>query len=783
MSQVRSRLDAALQGRYRIERPLGEGGMATVFLARDLRHDRPVALKVLRPDVGLAIGSERFLREVRIAATLSHPHILPLFDSGEADGLLYFVMPFARGESLRDRLARDGSVPVAEAVRIVRQVAGALASAHEAGIVHRDVKPANILLEAGEALITDFGIARAVDAAAGGTLTTTGRVLGTPAYMSPEQISGDGHVSGASDQYSLGCVAYEIVTGQPPFGAGSTEAVIAGHLARRVPTMRRHGATVPPSVEAVVRRALEKKPQDRFPGVDRFAEALERADSEVGRQAFARHRRLRRAAGALLVALAGVGLWSGFQRLAGGTRVERIAVLPATNLTGDSAQGYFVAGVHSAIVSELQRAGVPAVARQSVLQYRGTDKPVAEIARELNVDALLEPAVSVREDSVSVEVALIDGRSQLPLWTARYDGAVAALASLYRELSGALAGELGIVLSAEAVERLQERPTLDPLAQRDYLRGLDHVGRFTPLDFERAREYFESALEREPRYAEAYVGLRSVWAYQAQGGLVPPAEARERTRELIDRALEIDPDLPEALSARAQATVWQDWDLEAAPDVFRRALVADSLNARMRAFNGHLLTILGRWDEADTEMVRALALDPLDPFIQGLRGAQLMMVGRSAEALDVLRRMYEETPSAGFGGVWYALALHEVGRHDDEVAFQRRIQEMRRRPHLADVLDEGYRAGGHPEAARRLARGLIAMRAEQHVGGLDIAVQLLTAGEPDAAVDWLRVDVEEHGQNVPYYGVLPWLWPLHDHPGFRTLLNELGLTPHKPPDP
>ena len=269
-----TRLNAALSGRYRIEREIGEGGMATVYLADDLKHERKVALKVLKPELAAVVGAERFLAEIKTTANLTHPHILPLHDSGEADGFLYYVMPYIEGETLRDRLEREKQLPVDEAIRIATDVAEALHSAHKQGVVHRDVKPANILLSEGRPLVADFGIALAVSAAGGGRLTETGLSMGTPYYMSSEQASADRDPSAASDVYSLGCVLYEMLVGEPPYTGGSAQAVLAKILTDPAPAPAKVRGSIRPNVDAAIRKALEKLPADRFTGAQDFARAL-----------------------------------------------------------------------------------------------------------------------------------------------------------------------------------------------------------------------------------------------------------------------------------------------------------------------------------------------------------------------------------------------------------------------------------------------------------------------------------------------------------------------------
>ena len=276
MADSSSDLTAALGGRYRIEREIGAGGMATVYVADDVRHGRRVAIKVLRPDLAAALGAERFLREITTTASLRHPHIVPLYDSGAGDGTLYYIMPFVEGESLRDRLRREKQLPVQDALRIAGEVADALSYAHGRGIIHRDIKPENILLESGHAVVADFGIANAIDVAGGERLTETGVAIGTPMYMSPEQVAGEKNLDARSDVYALACVLYEMLAGQPPFTGPTAESVIHQHMLAAPPIVTQLRPAVPPSVASALQRALSKAPADRFASVSQFAEALAR---------------------------------------------------------------------------------------------------------------------------------------------------------------------------------------------------------------------------------------------------------------------------------------------------------------------------------------------------------------------------------------------------------------------------------------------------------------------------------------------------------------------------
>jgi serine/threonine-protein kinase len=449
------RLRSALGDRYDLEKQVGEGGMATVYRAKDLKIERTVAIKVLRPELSVSLGADRFLREIRVAANLQHPNILGLYDSGEAPGgLLYYVMPFIEGESLRDRLNKEQQLPIHDALTIVREAAEALQYAHERGIVHRDIKPENILLLSGHALVADFGIARAVSQAGGEKLTQTGMAIGTPHYMSPEQSLGSEHVDARSDVYSLGCVLYEILIGQPPFTGPNSMAIMARHSMEVVPSLQVVRPSIPDEVEDAVMQALEKTPADRFQSMAEFAERLSEAEAEAAVARTAQRRAstaARRAAsgaqprttgatarrktveveavgggrgakfwsivaGALVV-LAGIvfGAWQLMHRggaasaAAGAPDRNRIAVLYFENRSGQDSLAYLADGLTEALIHELSGISpLQVTSRNGVSQFRNTTVAADSIGRALRVGTLVEGTVAGSGSRLRVSVSLID---------------------------------------------------------------------------------------------------------------------------------------------------------------------------------------------------------------------------------------------------------------------------------------------------------------------------------------------------------------------------------------
>ena len=435
MSEIFERVRAAFADTYAIEREVGQGGMATVYLARDLKHNRQVALKVLRPELAAAMGGDRFPREIEIVAQLSHPHILPLHDSGEMGGFLYYVMPFVEGESLRQKLERDGPLPVHDAIKYLREVTDALAYAHERGIVHRDIKPDNVMLSRRHALVTDFGVAKAVSDAGGEKLTTVGVALGTPAYMSPEQAMGETDLDHRSDIYAMGALAYEMLTGEPPFARPTAQAILSAHVLDTPEDITGKRQGIPPGLGELVMRCLQKDKADRWQTAEAMLPLLETAGTPSGgmtptdtrpikatlpQQKKATSRRtFVGAIAAIAVAVAGVG--SGVALLGNDTPgPERMAVLPITDVSGSDSD--LVEVMHNQLTVSLGQIPGVTVAPNSAMEiYKTQPKPAAEMAEELNVGAILEGNVFRAGDRMRVTLQLTDPRSIRQIWSESFD--------------------------------------------------------------------------------------------------------------------------------------------------------------------------------------------------------------------------------------------------------------------------------------------------------------------------------------------------------------------------
>ena len=751
MNNSIDRLAAALADRYRIERELGAGGMATVYLAEDLKHHRDVAIKVLRPELAATLGPDRFVREIEIAARLTHPHILMLIDSGEADGFLYYVMPYIPGESLRERLDRDGKLSVDDGIRLTDQVASALSYAHERGVVHRDIKPENILLTGDQAIVADFGIARAVEMAGAERLTGTGLAVGTPAYMSPEQAFGQGDVDGRSDVYALGCVVYETMCGRAPFEAGTPQALLARHAADAVPRLRKSDPTIPVFVERAVERALAKRPEDRFQTAGAFAEALT-TGTVVARVGGWRSPQSIVAGAVTVLLLATAGWW--IATGSGDSPIERLAVLAPVNLTDDPEQADLIPGLHEMLIFELSQAGgMTVIQRASVLQYQGSDKPAGDIARELNVDALVLTSFFREGDSVGIQARLIDGDTEDGLWSKSYDGDVSSVFSLYRDLASEIAGEIHAALSQEETARPSPAITTDPQAYQAYMRGLVHMDQFTPQDLEIAMDYFNTALEIDSTFAPAYAQIAGVWGRRVVLGLMPPLEGGPLSQEAALRAAQLDPDAPDVPLALASVHTWYEWDWDAAETEFRRAVERTPNDEFTRVFFSHFLTMLKRFDEAEVQIQRALELDPFNPFVQVMYAIQLNFAGRSDESIAQFQEVISVAPNNPLGRFAFSGLLFKTNRLEESLNETRTFFTQVGDIEIVEVLNQGEADGGFQLAMLRAAEVLERRARTRYVKPLRISSMFSRAGEVERAMDWIERGFELRDHDMAYLAV------------------------------
>jgi eukaryotic-like serine/threonine-protein kinase len=780
------RVRAVLSDRYRLERELGAGGMATVYLAEDLRHHRRVAIKVLRPELTEVLGAERFLKEIEVTANLQHPHILPLFDSGEVragpgdpgPSLLYYVMPFVEGESLRARLDREKQLPLDTAIDLTRQIASALDYAHRAGVVHRDIKPENILIHEGHAVVADFGIAMAVSQAGGSRLTETGLSIGSPRYMSPEQATGEREIDSRSDIYSLACVVYEMISGDPPFSGSTAQAIVARKLTGTVPSLRPVRETVSANLDRVIAKALAKLPADRYATMALFADALAGPGGEPA-FALSRRRTLRIGGAVVGVAAAAAILWVAGRGplaswLAPTPRFARVAILPLENRLGDSTQNYVVDGLTEALIADLARLDrVDVISMWSVLGYRTAPKPVDSIARELGVDAVVTGSASRHDGRLRVEVQLIaPGHESAPGDTLeRPAGQVAALQD---DLVRALVGRIGGRLTGE---KTGDGRAPDAAVHDLYLRGRYHLASRTPEGLQNALDYFRQALARDPAYAPAYAGLAQYYSLLSFYTNTPSSEGFSKAKAAAEKALELDPRLAEAHASLAYVLAYDEWDWNGAERAYRRALALQPSGADNHHALSRLLASRGRMVEAILEAERAHVLDPLSLVAHANIGV-IAYFGRDyAESRRRLAATLELDPNYPIAHWGLGLVHEQLGQYDEAIAaFRKAIELGGRGPNRLASLGHVLAVSGRKAEAEAALAELTARGRSGPVQPYMVALVLTGLGRREEAITMLERAYEDRAPMLSYLDRDPRFEPLRGESRFVELLRRMNLT-------
>ncbi len=658
----RAALATALADRYGLVRELGRGGMATVYLANDLRHDRPVALKVLHPQLAASLGPERFLREIKLAARLQHPHVLTVLDSGEAAGQLWFTMPFIEGESLRDRLNREKQLPVEDALRIAREAADGLEYAHRHGVIHRDIKPENILLSDNHALVADFGIARALRG--NEHLTETGMAIGTPAYMSPEQAAGERELDARTDVYSLGSVLFEMLAGEPPFTGPTAQAIAARRLTGDVPNLRQLRTAVPESVERAVRKALAAVPADRFASAADFARALvpTTETSPATTVSAVAPRRTHRHRSVVLLGLGfllGLGVLFGWIRRHGGEasslgsgEVKRLAVLPFDNL-GAPDDEYFADGITDEIRGKLSSIlGLQVTASRSAAEYKKSTKDLATIARELGVDYLLVGKVrwekgEAGRSRVRVSPELIQVATGSTKWEQPFEANLTDVFQVQADVAGRVAQSLDVALGAGEKQALAERPTGNLAAYDAYLKGEEvskSVSVGDPPSLRRAMVYYEQAIALDSSFAIAWAARARVYS-ALYGNSVPDPGLARTALASAERARALAPDRPEGYLALAEYYRGVANDSPRAFEQAQLGLKAAPADVNLLVVAALAQQAQGRWEAATELLGKAQAIDPRSTSTGWRLARSLLFRRRYDEAQVACERGLQVAPT------------------------------------------------------------------------------------------------------------------------------------------
>jgi serine/threonine-protein kinase len=724
------RLNAALKGRYAVERELGAGGMATVYLARDVKHDRNVALKVPARELSRTVGVDRFLAEIRTTARLQHPHILPLYDSGEADELLFYVMPLVEGETLRQRLERERRLPVDEATRLVAEVADALAYAHGSGIVHRDIKPENILLANDHALVADFGVSRPVAASGSPRTTHAGELMGTAAYMSPEQAAGDRDLDARSDVFSLGCVLYEMLAGQPPYAGSSVRALITQRFRQPAPSVRERRPEVSHRIDAAIRTAMALEPHARFQSAARFADAIAPSGSASQDAEDAR---------------------------------KSIAVLPFTNLSADPDAEFFSDGMAEEILNALVRLpGLRVIARTSSFAFKGSSPDVREVGERLGVGAVLEGSVRKAGKRIRISVRLVDATEGHQLWAESYDREMEDVFSVQDEITGSVRDALSERLLGIGRAQPQARPQIDSATYELFLRGRFFVAKRAE-GMQRGMQHLAEVVAKAPDYAPAYAELATAYSILTMYCAVPPRVGWEKVGELADAALQLDPRLARAHAELGNVAFWLKWNWWDAKTHYERAMALDPHDPWVNLLYAHYLASLGQHDEAVAQGERARSLDPLNPSVLTGLAQMQFLARRYSEAVAVCDTIIDQDATFSDalrvkGGALRELALLKEAEAPTEAA----VRVSGRHPWMVSLAGMLHAAAGRTKDALDVVAELTercrSAAAPPFVPPLAVALVLGQLDDGDAYFEWLHTAFEARD---------PWLVMLRVDPSYH----------------
>ncbi|HUQ82409.1 MAG TPA: protein kinase [Gemmatimonadaceae bacterium] len=742
-SDLRDQLQRTLGSSYTLERELGGGGMSRVFVAEDTALGRAVVVKVLPPELASGVSIERFKREISLAARLQHPHVVPLLSAGETGGLPYFTMPFVEGESLRARLARGDEIPVKDAVHLLREVASALAYAHRKGVIHRDIKPENVLISGQHAMVTDFGVAKAISDATQTDLdglTGVGVALGTPAYMAPEQVAGDPGADHRADIYAFGVIAYETLAGRAPFAGRTAQALMAAHVVETPEPIGSRRVGIPAGLAALVMRCLEKDPDNRPAHAE---DILRDLDDET---------RMRHEEKSVR---------------------PSVAVLPMVNTSGDPENEHFSDGLTDELIGVFSKVeGLTVTGRTSTFALKGKGLSVRAITDLLHVQHALEGSVRRAGDRLKVRVQLVDADGSV-IWSDSYDRRLEDVFAVQEEIAQAVVRALEVKLIASRGPLV--RPATKDLAAYDlFLKGRYVRRGMAPDQMRMAINYFEQAVARDPSYARAHAWLSDTHWLQVVLASRPTSEEVPRAREYAATALALDSSLPDAHWAMAQLMFGFDWNGPEAERAFRRAIQLDPGFEEAHHLYGIFLIHWNRMEEAEAELTRTLEIDPLLAAAHLTFGRLHLSMRGPDEAIAHLREALALEPMfslahAQLGHAYLQKAMPAQAIIEFEAGA--RIGSPSDRAHLA----YGYAMVGRREEAAAIVANLASMGA--HLPPFHMALAHLGLGDHAEAFRWLGQAREERDPWLTTLNIDRAFDPLRVDSQFDEIVRAMGLIP------
>ena len=742
MDALPASLTTALSGRYEFQGALGAGGMARVYLANDLRHGRKVAIKVVRDDIAAAMGTERFLNEIRTTAALQHPHILPLLDSGEADGHLFYVMPFVAGESLRAHMDRAGTIEAGEALPIIRQIASALDHAHRHGVVHRDIKPENVLLADGLPVVADFGIALAASQSKNDRLTHTGTSLGTPTYMSPEQVTGGPDVDARSDQYSLACVLFEMLSGRPPFRGATAQATMVEHVVAPIPPVRSPAGPVAEHVDRAVRRALSKDPVERYATVAEFATAL--------------------------------GATTGTGPSMPTISSASIVVLPFENMSADPENAFFADGLTEEIITDLSKvAALRVISRASAMALKGVKRSVPSICAELNVRYALEGGVRRAGNNLRITAQLSDSTSDAQIWAEKYSGTMDDVFELQERLSREIVDALRVRLTPDEHRRLAAREVSDVRIFECCAMARAELWRVSADGLARARILVEEGIQRFGRKPPLLAMLAAVEWNMVNWGIDRDEEHVRHAEAMAREVMNVDPDNAQALFVLAFIRASRG-NMPEAIEYAERAHKREPANPDVLLVLTAAYSALGRAEETLRYGRQTVEVDPLTPMSHWVAGWAYLMTGDPARA----KAHFQDGERLGQGDTAFSLftGLAEWYLGDTEVACSR-FREAGVAEGFLGMIARGFeRAMSNtpgdpiPDLDAETATWI----ATDWQYSLHTAQVYSLSGDAESAMLWLRRAVERGLVNHPFLSEFDgFLAPLRDREDYRYLMEHV----------
>jgi serine/threonine-protein kinase len=766
-------LQAALGERYELGAEVGRGASALVYRALDRRFGRPVAIKMLRPELGATLSAERFLLEIETAARLQHPHILPIYDAGEQGALLYFVMPLVDGESLRDRLAREGAMSWDDALRLVEQVSSALAYAHGQGVLHRDVKPENILLYQGHAMVADFGIAKVV-ASAESTITMPGSGVGTPVYMSPEQAFGDSDIDGRADQYSLACVLFEMLEGRPPFTGETLMAILAQKSGGATRPLQQARDRVPRHVDEALQRAMSHEPAARYDTMREFTRALSALSPRSAPSAAS-------PAAAPGASPPAQGARDSAREAAQEPRriaPASIAVLPFANIGADRDDEFLSDGLTEELIHALAGIhGLRVVGRTSAFAFKGRSVDAREAGAALGVSTVLDGSVRRSGTRLRLVAHLIDVETGFELWSERFDCSFTDVFDMQDDITRAIVGRLRVQLLGNA-GRFVGAPTQRMDAYQAYLRGRFEWNQRTAQGLQRARGYLEEAVALDPLFALAHTALADCFVTLAVYGVLAPDDAMQAAQTSASTALALQPGMAEALTAQASVRALHHHDWDGAEALFRSAVIAAPSYPTTHHWRAmHAMVPRGLLEDAGVSLARALALDPLSPAVEtslGLLHHYRRDHGAAVAAFDALLVRHPQfTLALQFRGV----ALAAMGRSSEAIAsLEELVARSQGHPEIVAALGVAYGQSGDVDRARAGLARLDQAAGARYISPVLAAQLLASVGALDEALDRLEAAMAVRAVDLPLITVRPVFDAMRSHPRFERLVAALHLS-------